>query len=39
MANQSYTLYKISMNIFKMCYSKLTPEQRSEVLDTYYDFY
>ena len=39
MANQSYTLYKISMNIFEKCYSKLTSEQRSEVWDIYYDFY
>jgi hypothetical protein len=39
MSNYSYTLYKISMNVFKKCYSKLTSEQRSEVLDIYYDFY
>ncbi len=39
MSNFSYTLLKISLRIFKKHYTELTDEQKSEVLDIYYDFY
>ncbi len=39
MANKSYTLLKISRRIFKKDFPELTSEQKSEVLDIYYDFY
>jgi hypothetical protein len=39
MSTFSYTLLKISRNIFKKDFNELTSEQRSEVMDIYYDFY
>lgn len=39
MCTKSYTLLKISRRVFKKDYPKLTPEQKSKVLDIYYDFY
>lgn len=39
MSTQSTTLMKISWNLFKTNYTKLTEEQRSEVWEIYYDFY
>ncbi len=39
MSNYSYTLYKISMRIYKKCYSELTSNEKSEVMNIYYDFY
>ncbi len=39
MATQSYTLLKISRRIFKKDFTDLTSEQRSQVMDIYYDFY
>jgi hypothetical protein len=39
MATKSYTLLKISRRIFKKDFPELTSEQKSEVLDIYYDFY
>jgi hypothetical protein len=39
MSNFSYTLLKISWRVFDKHYTQLTDEQKSEVLDIYYDFY
>jgi|13_taG_2_1085334.scaffolds.fasta_scaffold32073_3 hypothetical protein len=39
MCTKSYTLLKISWRLFDKHYNKLTDEQKSEVLDIYYDFY
>ncbi len=39
MATKSYTLLKISRNLFKKDFTDLTSEQRSQVMDIYYDFY
>ena len=39
MCTKSYTLLKISRRIFKKDFQELTSEQKSEVLDIYYDFY
>jgi len=39
MSNFSYTLLKISWRVFDKHYTKLTDEQKSNVLDIYYDFY
>jgi len=39
MSNFSYTLLKISLRVYKKHYLKLTDEQKSKVLDIYYDFY
>ena len=39
MSTKSYTLLKISLRVFKKHYWDLTSEQKSEVLDIYYDFY
>ena len=39
MATKSYTLLKISRRIFKKDFPELTSEQKSEVLNIYYDFY
>jgi hypothetical protein len=39
MATKSYTLLKIARRIFKKDFPELTSEQKSEVLDIYYDFY
>ncbi len=39
MATKSYTLLKISRRIFKKDFPELTSEQKSAVLDIYYDFY
>ena len=39
MCNKSYTLLKISRRVFKKDFPELTSEQKSEVLDIYYDFY
>ena len=39
MSNFSYTLLKISWRVYDKHYTKLTDEQKSNVLDIYYDFY
>lgn len=39
MATKSYALLKISRNLFKKDFTDLTSEQRSQVMDIYYDFY
>lgn len=39
MSNFSYTLLKISWRLFDKHYTQLTDEQKSEVMDIYYDFY
>jgi len=39
MCTKSYTLLKISWKLFDKHYNKLTDEQKSKVLDVYYDFY
>jgi len=39
MSNFSYTLLKISWRVFDKHYTQLTDEQKSEVMDIYYDFY
>ncbi len=39
MCTKSYTLLKISWRLFDKHYNKLTEEQKSKVLDIYYDFY
>jgi len=39
MSNQSYTLLKISFNLYKKHWTKLNDEQKSKVMDIYYDFY
>ena len=39
MATKSYTLLKISRNLFKKDWGDLTSEQKSEVINIYYDFY
>jgi len=39
MSTKSYTLLKISWRVFNLNYWHLTDEQKSEVLDIYYDFY
>ena len=39
MSNKSYTLLKISLRIYKKHWLELTSEQKSEVLDIYYNFY
>ena len=39
MATKSYTLLKISWNLFDKHFTELTEKQKSEVLDIYYDFY
>ena len=39
MSTKSYTLLKISWNLFDKDYTKLTEKQKSEVLDIYNDFY
>ena len=39
MSTKSYTLLKISWRLFDKHYNKLTEEQKSKVLDIYYDFY
>jgi len=39
MSNFSYTLLKIAWRVYDKHYTKLTDEQKSNVLDIYYDFY
>ena len=39
MSTFSYTLLKISWNLYDKHYTKLTDEQKSKVMDIYYDFY
>ena len=39
MATKSYTLLKISWRLYDKHYTELTEEQKSEVIDIYYDFY
>jgi hypothetical protein len=39
MCNKSYTLLKISRRVFKKEFPELTSEEKSQVLDIYYDFY
>jgi hypothetical protein len=39
MSNKSYTLLKISWKLYDKHFTKLTSEQKSKVLDIYYDFY
>lgn len=39
MSNYFTTIEKISWNLFSQTYPKLTSEQKSEVMDVYYDFY
>ena len=39
MCTKSYTLLKISWNLFDKHFTKLTEKQKSKVLDIYYDFY
>lgn len=39
MCTKSYTLLKISWRLFDKHYNELTNEQKSKVLDVYYDFY
>ena len=39
MSTFSYTLLKISCRLYDKHYTKLTDEQKSHVLDIYYDFY
>ena len=39
MSTFSYTLLKISWNLYDKHYTKLTDEQKSKVIDIYYDFY
>ncbi len=39
MSHMNTYLLKISYRKYGKCYSKLTSEQRSTVLDIYYDFY
>jgi len=39
MATFSYTLLKISWNLYDTDYNKLTEEQKSKVMNIYYDFY
>jgi len=39
MSNKSYTLLKISWRVYNKNYWQLTDEQKSKVLDIYYDFY
>ena len=39
MCTKSYTLLKISWNLFDTHFDKLTDEQKSKVIDIYYDFY
>jgi hypothetical protein len=39
MSTKSYTLLKISLRVYKTHWLELTDEQKSEVLDIYYDFY
>ena len=39
MCTKSYTLLKISWNLFDTDFGKLTDEQKSKVIDIYYDFY
>ena len=36
---KSYTLMKISWDLFNKCYTKLTLEQKTQVYNTYLDFY
>ena len=39
MSTKSYTLLKISWNLFDKHFTELTNKQKSEVLDIYDDFY
>ena len=39
MSTFSYTLLKISWRLYDKHYNKLTNEQKSHVIDIYYDFY
>ena len=39
MSNKSYTLMKIGWRLFGLNWPDLTDEQKSEVIDIYYDFY
>ena len=39
MATRSYTLLKISWRLYDKHYNELTDEQKSNVIDIYYDFY
>ncbi len=39
MATFSYTLLKISWKLYDTHYTKLNDEQKSKVMDIYYDFY
>lgn len=39
MATFSYTLLKISWKLYNKDYAKLNDEQKSKVMDLYYDFY
>ena len=39
MATKSYTLLKISWNLYDKHFTELTDEQKSNVLDIYDDFY
>ena len=36
---KSYTLMKISWELFNKCYTKLTLEQKTQVYNIYLDFY
>jgi len=39
MCTKSYTLLKISWRLYDKHYTELTDEQKSKVIDIYYDFY
>jgi hypothetical protein len=39
MSTKSWTLLKISLRVFKKHFLELTDEEKSKVLDIYYDFY
>jgi hypothetical protein len=39
MATKSYTLLKISWRLYDKHWNELTDEQKSNVMDIYYDFY
>ena len=39
MVTKSYTLLKISWRLYDKHWNELTDEQKSNVIDIYYDFY
>ncbi len=39
MVTKSYTLLKISWRLYDKHFNELTDEQKSNVIDIYYDFY